>query len=85
LRKFPVFQQLYIIFRPVCFLVDYRISVGLLYMAGLSSNLGSAVGTPEEALYRAEAMRRLRVALDEYYIYIKILYVCSVNVKININ
>jgi hypothetical protein len=25
-------------------------------------------GTPEESLYQAEAMRRSRVALDEYYI-----------------
>jgi hypothetical protein len=27
----------------------------------------SRLGTPEEALYRAEAMRRSRVALGEYY------------------
>jgi hypothetical protein len=37
-------------------------------MAGPSSNLGSAVGsavsTPEEALFRTEAMRRSRVAVD---------------------
>ncbi len=28
----------------------------------------SRLRTPEEALYRAEAMRRSRVVLDEYYI-----------------
>jgi hypothetical protein len=39
------------------------------------------LGTPEEALYRAEAMRITRVALYKWYILI--LYVCSINVKIN--
>ncbi len=40
----------------------------------------SRLGTPEEALNRAETIRRSRVELDEYYIK-KILYVCTVNVK----
>jgi hypothetical protein len=35
----------------------------------------SLLGTPEEAFYQAEAMRRSRVVLD------KILYVCSIIVK----
>ncbi len=39
----------------------------------------SRLGTPEEALYRAEAMR-----IPREYIFINIvLYVCSINVKIN--
>jgi hypothetical protein len=41
----------------------------------------SRLGTPQEALYRASAMRRTRAALDEYYTVYKILYVCSANVK----
>ncbi len=50
-----------------------RLRVDLLYGR---PEFESRLGTPEEALYRAEAMRRSRVALDEYYSVYKILYLC---------